>query len=384
MSFVYPFAFTTFDYSLQWITRVARCYSGEIREVGRSVPRFVPSVVSTLEADEVSIALDILSANDGAFRFPDWRYMQRFSVISAGSVSSTLQIHNKLLTFAIGEQVMLFRSAREFEVVTIAADAVNEMTVTSPTVLSAGQYAWVVPLYSATLIGNANIDPIGGKTVSIGFTASVSDYLDLSSPVAPANFFTIFQGDPALNIRPMNTGSTLSFEPRFTVFDNETGMLSTSPLRRYHAQKNLVAIPSDTQAGLLAAEKVFHYLRGRAQQFWYSTWTDDFKIIGKISLSEIVLQLPVAENVAPNIDTLAFAYTDGTLSYHRVDVIASSIYSGITVRLIDPLPRNNLRTEEILTVSRASLQRLTSDRMTVTLSSGLQTVQQALTVEVPK
>lgn len=384
MSFVYPFSFTTFDYSLQWTTRVARCYSGEIREVGRSVPRFVPSVVSTLQADEVAIALDILSANDGAFQFPDWRYMQKFSVTSAGSVSSTLQIRNKLLTFAIGEQVMLFRSAREFEVVSVTVDAVNEITVTSPTVFSAGQYTWVVPLYSATLIGSPNIEPVGGKTVNIGFSSSTSDYLDLSSLPAPADFFTTFQGDPALKVRPINTGTTLSFEPRFTVFDNETGVLGTSPARRHHAQKSLISFSCDTQTDLLAVEKVFHYLRGRAQQFWYSTWTDDFKILGKISPSEILFQSPTAENVAPNIDALAFAYKDGTVSYHRVDAVASSVYSGITVRLIDPLARSNLRTAEILTVSRASLQRLSSDRMNVTLSSGLRTVQQALTIEVPK
>lgn len=303
---------------LTWATEVIPAAFGkdQKRSMRRS-PRRELSFAVSAKGDDRAV-LDNLMQGRGADRWllPIWVDVHHLPVpLAAGA--TTIALPTVGTDYAAGRKVLLYRSAREFEVATVqsvGASSITTTAITRPWAVGAR----VFPLRLARLSKSADEVLWNDATSGRDVTMAMDEYCDYEA-TAPA---TLHRGLPVLEHR-RNEGDdpTAGYERR---------LQSVATVAALPVWSDLPGVPFRTQSHewLMGNrnerdgfKKFIYWLEGKFGNVWLASGTSDLRLLANASgntLSVANAALHASGGIRSGRRDLCIEKKDGTRVYARV------------------------------------------------------------------
>lgn len=372
---LYPHRFDEVTFSLEWLSAVTLGYNSEQRDILRQAPRLLWSGQTQMRADDARAAEAVLLGNGGNFYMPDWRYAARVKPVSIGA-SSELTISGTGWPYLVGERVgfVYKRTWAMAEVTAVGADSITVDTDVTDFVFPT---AWMFPVHAATLDAEVKHELFGYDQVGVTFSATVTDYRDLS------DYGTVdtFDGSPVITTRELLQDTGIQGINNYAAEDNAVGPVTMNKMQHHRRSRYYHSMEIPSSAEMRDKEAYLHTFAGRVNKFWKPSWLPDLKPqwVSQPNQNSLFVVPP---HVLPSerIGAICIEYADGTLAHHKVGIVAASSYL-MTLGLDTPLTQM-VSDDTVKTISLMSLHRLDTDKINFSVRNGFASTFSVPTIEV--
>jgi hypothetical protein len=240
------------------------------------------------------------------------------SALGAGADSISLTTANR--DYAVGAQVLLWRSATNYELVEVSEIADNAITLAHPTINAWPRGTRVWPCRQAALTDTPQIKRQSDWLAGIPIRFEARETCDWTA-IAPT---TTYQGHPVLEMRPDESDDlSASFARKLNVLDNQISFPVTDDVSglAWPVQSHPVfRFSRDENAAL---RSLLYWLGGRASALWVPSWQNDVTLTTLVASNATTLTVRwcgITRYLVglPGRKHLRIELRDGTVLYRAV------------------------------------------------------------------
>ncbi|MEO7067439.1 MAG: hypothetical protein ABI114_11060 [Rhodanobacter sp.] len=353
--------------TLAWSTDIMQASATAVTQhrALRSLPRRALAFTVGAFMQRRRAADMLLAGHSGLWQLPVWHDVQWLGAPLASGVSATPCV-TAGYDFVAGGKALLFTAVNTWEVVTIAAIASDQLTLTAPTVAAYGIGARLYPLRAAYVRDGAEeklrSDTVSQRTMTFDI-AEPCDWPLLASP-------TLYLGHVMLDVRPdESTDPTSSYSRLLQTVDYGTGLpvvhdLPGLALRTQQSSWQLFGRAQHTWF-----RSLLYTLDGRRVPLWVPSFASDLQAVSPIAGSSTSMTVEWAGYTQfgknqPNRKDLRIELFDGTVLYRRITAALESDNTEI-LTLDSALASTSVDPANIRAMSFMALSTLASDSVDI-------------------
>lgn len=268
---------------LEWRTDVLRARASEQRFRLRERPRRQWVFKHLFDAAGQAAARAILRGAT-SFQVPDWIKSVYAGPVAAG-VSVSITMDTAGLGLVAGAAIVLWNGLLDYEVCTIESVSAGALVIEF---VATARNATIYRVDQAHAAADLSISRPAGllQQADIVFESPAVD-------VHAATAYTQYRGHDVLPVVPRVGNGSLAEGIAWPLekFDNETGLITTSPLRDLPDDRFMMRWHVFTQPEIAALRAWISSRYGRWLAFWQSTWQSDLIVAADIGASATTLRV---------------------------------------------------------------------------------------------
>ena len=226
--------------------------------------------------------------------------------VNPGSGTTFTVDDNSLRQFEVGAPIVLLQDINNYEITEIVSIGSNSFTIDSAFVLTWPSGTSIYPMVQGRFLASHSITEEttwGHGPLAIEILEEYDG--DIIRSLFSGSSFNTYLNLPVFNLEPNRVSSP---ESMFEVFPEITTFLSKSLEYSYSdegAIRTRFLFSFGTRTDAYELVKFFDECRGRLENFWYPSWTDDISLTSPFSSSDTVLDIEDIEWAAYWSDTKA-------------------------------------------------------------------------------
>ncbi|MFK2904578.1 hypothetical protein ISP17_11430 [Dyella ginsengisoli] len=357
--------------ALAWLTdlQVSRNGTQQKRQL-RLAPRRLFGFAIAADADERRL-VDAISNDQGTRQvhlpiYPDMQLLAAPLAAGATSVPCTTTGYD----FTAGGLAVLWASARQWELLSVATVAADALTLTTATASAWPADTRLYPVRLARLAEPVKFTVRSDDVAEASVSLLVDEPCDWPA-VAPT---TLYRGVPVMDRRPNEAdAAAVSYARTVQTVDEDAGPVTyfDYPGQAFAGQPHTWLTVG--RADHAAARSLLYGLAGRAGQWWVPTWRADFRLASPSAASDSSISVEWAgytvfgrEQV--NRKDVRIVLTDGTVLLRRI--LSSSEGSDTETLTLDAPLGVDITPASVLLISFLQMCQLASDTVQITHVSG--------------
>jgi hypothetical protein len=352
---------------LEWKTDIipSRSRREQRRQTRSDARRNFSFRVTVMREDSALFENILWGAQDRPLSIPVWTDKTPL-IVDAAEDAALLQVDTTDLCFRANDMVVLYKSAREYEIVEAQSVLPGSITLARPLVNSWEAGTSVFPCVVGTMTTNVP----AARHTSSALTSSIvfmCDPVEVDSFTPDAVAPVIYDGVEVIMRQPnWVSGVDGNFEKPFGQFDPLTGAVSYTRYADFTTFRRAYSWLLTNRAKIMDYRKMLGRRKGRLKTVYIPSWHDDFQLLENIGAGSDLLvvkdhQLSNMVGIAPSRDRIILRMKNGTILCRRL--IAMTVVSNGVRLQVDQVFSSLILMSDVHAIHWLLRCRLDSDRV---------------------